>query len=112
MLVESSLFDEAVIWGVLEYTSSFGTIDAVSRLSGQSDWIGNAIKVLASAGHTLSFDGPRDDVRILENELLSEIIKLCNRAEVHSDDFKYVCSTVLFPLYPYVLRFTKSSVVS
>ncbi len=79
------------MWGVLEYTSSFETIEAVSRLAKKSSAIEDALMALSTTGYTLSFEGPRDDVRILENELLSEILQFCNRAEVHSDDFKYVC---------------------
>ena len=91
MQIESPLVDESVMWGVLEYTSNFETIEALSRLVDDSDALCRVILALASNGYTLSFDGPRDDVSIIDSKLLSQIVQLCNRAEVHSGDFKYVC---------------------
>jgi hypothetical protein len=98
MQIEISLVDESVMWGVLEYTSNFETIEAISRLVDNSDTLCRVIIALASNGYTLSFDGPRDDVSILDSKLLSQIVQLCNRAEVHSGDFKYVRFTKLLSI--------------
>ena len=91
MQVESPIIDEAVMWGVLDYTSNFETIEAFSRLVDDSDYFCSALVALASNGYTLSFDGPREDIRILDSKLLGAILQLCNRAEVRSGDFRYVC---------------------
>jgi len=91
--MEVAIVDDAIIWGVLEFTSSFETIDSISRLRSDSIPILRALLPgLSNGGHSLSFDGPREDVKILDNQLLDDIIRSCKRAEIKSSDFRYVRS--------------------
>jgi hypothetical protein len=90
--MEVAIVDDAVIWGVLEFTSNFETIDSISRLKPGTITILEAVLPgLARGGHSLSFDGPRDDVPIINNQLLDTVIRSCTRAEIKSSDFRYVC---------------------
>jgi hypothetical protein len=94
--MEVAIVDDAIIWGVLEFTSNFETIDRISKICPATTPILQALLPgLAQGGHSLSFDGPREDVPILDNQLLDAILKTCKRAEIKSSDFRYVCLNTL-----------------
>jgi hypothetical protein len=89
--MEVAIVDDAVVWGVLEFTSNFETIDSISKICPDTTPILRALLPgLARGGHSLSFEGPREDVPILNNQLLDTIIRTCKRAEIKSNDFRYV----------------------
>jgi hypothetical protein len=99
MQAECLLEDSTIMWGLLEFTSDFETIEAMSRLCSNKQIMYSTLSALAPGGYTLSFGGPRADVSLIGNRLMNDILQLCTRAEVHSADFKYVCVSFYFLLY-------------
>jgi hypothetical protein len=91
--MECRIAEQPLMLGILEFTSDFETIDSLARLTNDYGAMFDAIAALAPGGYTLSFGGPREDVTVLDSQLLSNILQLCTKAEVHSGDFKYVCSS-------------------
>ncbi len=90
MQIECRIVDQPMMLGVLEFTSDFETIESLWRLSNEDRALCDAIAALAPGGYTLSFGGPREDVTVLDSHLLSDMLQLCTKAQVHSVDFKYV----------------------